>query len=67
MRAIDKGRIKTRELMMGSPWGDRSTYHLTVNTTGWSLKELTPAVAGYAQQFFDRRAEMRPEDPAPAG
>lgn len=66
MRAIDKGRIKTRELMMGSPWGDRSTYHLTVNTTGWSLKELTPAVAGYAQQFFDRRAEMRPEDPAPA-
>ena len=63
MRAIDRGRIKTREMMMGAPWGERSTYHLTVNTTGWSIKELTPAVAEYAQRFFEKSAQARPAPP----
>lgn len=54
MKQIDKSRAQTRELMTNAVWGERSKYHLTVNTTGWSIKELAPAVAEYAQSWFRR-------------
>lgn len=55
MRRIDKNRAATREIITGSPWGHAATYHLTVNTTDWSIKELTPAVAEFAMRWFGRQ------------
>lgn len=41
---------------MGGPeWGRRDAYHLTVNTTNWEIKELAPAVAGFAAHWFGRK------------
>ncbi len=54
MKHIDKVRTETREIMSGSPWGQRAAYHLTVNTTGWVIKNLVPAVADFAQRWFGR-------------
>lgn len=54
IRRIDKNRAKTREVIADNRWGERGTYHLTVNTTGWSIKELTPAVADFAVRWFGR-------------
>lgn len=54
MRRIDKSRARTRAIMSGSEWGHRGTYHLTVNTTGWNIKELAPAVAEFADRWFGR-------------
>lgn len=54
MRVIDKNRAQTREIISGIKWGARENYHLTVNTTGWEIKELTPAVAGFAQRWFEK-------------
>jgi cytidylate kinase len=54
MKRIDKGRAATREIITGSKWGAREGYHLTVNTTGWDIKELTPAVARFAENWFGR-------------
>lgn len=54
MRRIDRNRAKTRSILTGTPWGVRGTYHLTVNTSGWEIKELTPAVAEFALRFFGR-------------
>ena len=54
MRSIDKGRAKTREMITGSAWGARESYHLIVNTTGWDIKELTPSVAKFAEDWFGR-------------
>ncbi len=54
IRRIDKGRARTREIVAGSIWGNRSAYHLTVNTTDWQIKELAPAVADYAKRWFER-------------
>lgn len=56
MRHIDKVRAETREILSGASWGQRDAYHLTINTTGWDIKELVPAVAAFAQVWF-RRAE----------
>ena len=55
MRQIDKARSQTRELMGGSDWGRRESYHLTVNTTHWEIKELVPAVADFADRWFGRK------------
>ena len=49
---IDKRRAQTRALITDSGWGDRSAYHLTVNTTNWDLKELAKAIAEFAKRWF---------------
>lgn len=55
MKQIDKVRSQTRELMGGSDWGRRDSYHLIVNTTNWEIKELVPAVADFADRWFERK------------
>lgn len=55
IRRIDKGRAKTREMLSDNKWGERSTYHLMVNTTDWNIKELTPAIADFAMRWFRRK------------
>ena len=54
IRAVDKGRIAANELVGGSSWGEKGSYQLLVNTTDWEIKELAPAVAGYALKWFER-------------
>ena len=51
---IDKNRASTRELITGRDWGDRASYHLTVNTSDWNIKELTLAVAEFANNWYAR-------------
>lgn len=55
IRRVDKNRARTREILSSSVWGSRSAYHLIVNTTGWELKELVPAVAEFAVRWFGRK------------
>lgn len=55
MKQIDKARAETRALLGGSTWGKRDAYHLTVNTTGWEIKKLVPAVADFAESWFGSR------------
>lgn len=52
IKSIDKKRAATREIISGSVWGQRDNYHLTVNTTGWNIKELAPATAAFAMAWF---------------
>lgn len=56
MKEIDKSRARTRELMTGTDWARREDYHLTVNTSGWSVKALSGAVAAFAESWFGREA-----------
>lgn len=55
IRAIDKGRAQARQIVTDIPWGDRTAYHLTVNTAEWDIKELAPMIAGIANCWFERR------------
>ena len=52
MRRIDKGRASIREFVGGGEWGKPINYSLTVNTTGWEIKQLAPIVAQFAQAWF---------------
>lgn len=54
MNRIDRVRKETREILTQSEWGERGAYHLTVNTTGWNIKELVPAVGAFAEAWFGR-------------
>ena len=54
MRRIDKIRANARVVISELEWGQRDAYHLTVNTTGWDIKELAPAVAEFANRWFER-------------
>lgn len=54
IRRIDKNRTKTREIITDSKWGERSMYHLIINTTGWNIKELAPAIGEFIIHWFRR-------------
>ena len=55
IRRVDKNRSNTREILSSSVWGHRDSYHMIVNTTGWDIKELAPAVAAFAVRWFDKK------------
>ena len=52
MKEIDKRRLQTHAILTGAPWGQRESYHLMVNTSGWNLKELAAAVGDFASAYF---------------
>lgn len=54
MRQIDKMRAQTRAILSDSQWGERSAYHLTVNTSERSIKDVALAVAAFADCWFRR-------------
>lgn len=57
MRDIDQSRAQVRALVTGAHFGERSAYHLTVNTSGWDIRELTEAVAEFAGRWFERKKD----------
>lgn len=56
MKEIDKIRSQTRDILSGIAWGRRDTYHLTINTSDWAIKDLTPAVVDFANRWFGKRS-----------
>ena len=36
----------------GKEWGNPSSYHMVINTSGWNLKELAFAVSEFANHYF---------------
>lgn len=55
IKRIDKMRAQVREVVSGSSWGQRELYHLTVNTSGWEMRELAQAVADFTNSWFEGR------------
>lgn len=54
MAKVDKGRARYRALLTDSRWGDKSAYHLCVNTTGWDMHALVELLAPVVQAWFQR-------------
>ena len=54
IRAIDRSRRRTREILTGKSLADGSTFDLTVNTTSWDIKHLAEAVAEFSGHWFEK-------------
>lgn len=52
IKRIDKERAGTRAILTDAKWGECESYHLTVNTSGWEIKELTPVISKLAELYF---------------
>lgn len=55
IQRIDRARARSREIISGSRWGQGSSYHMTVNTSSWRIKDLVDAVADFAVRWFERK------------
>ncbi len=55
IRRIDKDRSRLRELLTGVPWGDSSAFDLSLNSSGWDIKMLAPAVSEFALKWFEQK------------
>lgn len=55
MRQIDKMRAQTRAILSDSEWGHHNAYHLTVNASERSIKDMAMAVAAFADCWFGGR------------
>ena len=53
IKRIDRIRVQTREVLTGKHHGDGSAFDLTVNTTAWNIKKLTPALGEFALRWFE--------------
>ena len=53
IKEIDKNRAKRRLTLSDIRWGDKSAYHLCVNTSNIIPKEITPIIAEYAKSYFE--------------
>lgn len=54
IKRIDHSRRECHAIVSGTEWGEKSGYHLCVNTTGAEIKELTPLIAAFAKNYFGR-------------
>lgn len=55
MREIDKNRASHRSFYSDTKWGEKSNYHLCVNTTGKEIESLVPAIAEYIKCWFEQK------------
>ncbi len=53
MKRIDRARAHTRAILSNSVWGDRSQYHITVNTTDWDIKAMSKLISDLALSWFE--------------
>ena len=52
IKSVDRGRARTRAILTERRWGDPHCYHLTINTTERSIRDLIPAVVSYVDYWF---------------
>lgn len=52
---IDKNREKHHSLISNEVWGDKSNYHLCINTSNIEIKKIVPALSEYIQTWFRRK------------
>ena len=53
IKKIDSERKKIHTLISDIKWGDKSAYHLCINTSGVEIKSLVGAVATFANAWFE--------------
>ena len=55
IKQIDNGRAKYQKFLSEQKWGNKEGYNLCVNTSGLDIKALSPVIAEYAKEYFEKR------------
>ncbi|MBO5313129.1 MAG: cytidylate kinase-like family protein [Clostridia bacterium] len=58
IKQIDKDRASSRALISATKWGECTNYHLTINSTGWQIKDLVPIAEAFARIYFGEENEQ---------
>ena len=51
IKKVDKERIRTRTIVTEREWGEMSSYHTVINTTGYDIKKLSVIVANFIKEL----------------
>ena len=52
MKRIDKARAEFHDILAETPWGERLSYDLGVNTSGLDIRGIVPSVAEYYRNWL---------------
>ena len=55
IKRVDARRAQYHRMFSDMRWGDKTGYHLCINTTGLEIRQLIPHLAGYAKTWFELR------------
>lgn len=50
--AIDNARKNFHKIISNLEWGDKSNYHLCINTTNVEIKAIIPSLSSYIEDWF---------------
>ena len=53
IKKIDKNRSNHRHLLSNGKWGDKENFNLCINTSGFIIEDLVPAVIHYTNFIFE--------------
>ncbi|MBO5356203.1 MAG: cytidylate kinase-like family protein [Clostridia bacterium] len=51
IKKIDKARIRTRTIVTEREWGDATSYHAVINTTGYDIKMLSQIACNFIKEL----------------
>ena len=57
IKRIEKNRARTRYIIADGKWGDRKSYDIIINTTGWDIKHLAESLAPFVENWFKKPNE----------
>lgn len=52
---VEKNRKKYHEVIAHIEWGDKSNYHLCINTSKLEIKDIIPPLSNYIENWFRRK------------
>ena len=51
IKRVDKERIRTRTIVTEREWGEMTSYHAIINTTGWEIKRLAQITCNFIKEL----------------
>ncbi len=51
IKRVDKARVRTRTIVTEREWGEASSYHMVINTTGYEIKALSQITANAIKEL----------------
>lgn len=53
IKQVDAGRKRQRKFITDNDWGEKESYHLCLNTTDVTIKNLITPLAAFAKSYFN--------------